>query len=72
MEDFDALLSPSASSDSSGLNTRSVEDLRRKYCKEFVKKGTSGGVCQHCGSVTNKIVHYRCGSMTCSLCVKYN
>ena len=65
MGDFDCPMSPSASStsssDSSGLNTRSVEDLRRKYRKEFVKMGTSGGVCQHCGSVTNKIVHYRCG-----------
>ena len=63
MVDFDCPKSPSASStsssDSSGLNTRSVEDLRRKYRKEFVKMGTSGGVCQHCGSVTNKIVHYR-------------
>ena len=68
MGDFkDCPMSPSASSTTSspdssgGLNTRSVEDLRRKYRKEFVKMGTSGGVCQHCGSVTVKLVHYRCG-----------
>jgi hypothetical protein len=45
---------------SASANTRSVEDLRRKYSKELIKLGGNGsGVCQHCGAVTKKIVHYR-------------
>ena len=67
-DDFGRPASPSAASTSSssssassysGMNTRSVEDLRRQYRKEFVKNGATQGVCQHCGTWTKSIKLYR-------------
>lgn len=41
-------------------NTRSMEELRKKYRKGFVQSAKAGrGACVHCGAVTRSIVLYR-------------
>lgn len=50
---------PGFASSVSGASTRSVEDLTKRYKKEFMKLSTGKGCCQRCGAVTKNIVHYK-------------
>ena len=41
-------------------NTRSLEDLRKRYRKAFLQKGKGGkGACKNCGANTRSIVFYK-------------
>ena len=40
-------------------NTRSAEECRKKYQKDFLTHGSKTGCCPHCGAVTKTIVFYK-------------
>ena len=40
-------------------NTRSAEECRKKYLKDFLTHGSKTGCCPHCGAVTKTIVFYK-------------
>ena len=40
-------------------NTRSAEECRKKYQKDFLTHGSKTSCCPHCGAVTKTIVFYK-------------
>jgi len=58
-EDAVASAETSMVAESAEKHTRSVEELRRRYRKEFVDASKGGGVCKHCGAHTLSVRRYR-------------